>query len=85
MAEAAAVATMREILVELQNDETLAKALRFVLTPFVGGARRSGFQRSLEKLLHAAKSKVMMPYQEYEQVCYLKAKTPKKALQSDKF
>ena len=85
MAEAAAVATMREILVELQNDETLAKALRFVLTPFVGGARRSGFQRSLEKLQHAAKSKVMMPYQEYEQVCYLKAKTPKKALQSDKF
>ena len=74
MAEAAAVATMREILVELQNDETLAKALRFVLTPFVGGARRSGFQRSLEKLQHAAKSKVMMPYQEYEQVCYLKAR-----------
>ena len=52
----------------VQNDETLTKALRFILTPFVGGARRSEFQRSLDKIHHATRAKVMMPYQEYEQV-----------------
>ena len=51
----------------LQNDAVLTKALTFILTPFVGGAKRSEFQRSLEKIQHATKTKVMQPYPEYEQ------------------
>ena len=56
------------LFLSLQNDEVLTKALKFILTPFVGGARRSELQRSLDKIHHSTRDKVMLPYHDYEQV-----------------